>query len=156
MPNVKGAMLPKHVSFVTNLRYDANTGCWNWTACHRCDNPACFNPKHLFIGTDSDNQIDRVSKRRHNHAIKTHCKHGHPLSGDNLMINSVKGSRQCKTCRNAWNNAYRRRLGIPAFDYVNHQKDLSRHRKYIGPLLGNGRFFSSPCGRAKRLELAIQ
>lgn len=32
--------------------------------CHRCDNPACGNPEHLFIGTQSDNIADRVNKKR--------------------------------------------------------------------------------------------
>jgi HNH endonuclease len=33
--------------------------------CHRCDNPPCCNPKHLFIGSRQDNNADKVSKRRH-------------------------------------------------------------------------------------------
>lgn len=32
--------------------------------CHHCDNPGCFNPKHLFIGTAKDNIIDASRKGR--------------------------------------------------------------------------------------------
>lgn len=35
--------------------------------CHRCDNPACIEPAHLFVGTNSDNQVDAVRKGRNAH-----------------------------------------------------------------------------------------
>jgi hypothetical protein len=32
--------------------------------CHRCDNPACCNPSHLFVGTNHENRLDSKRKGR--------------------------------------------------------------------------------------------
>lgn len=54
--------------------------------CHRCDNPPCCNPAHLFLGTNQDNTADRNAKSRQ--ARGDVLRHGHHRRG--TQVNTSK------------------------------------------------------------------
>jgi hypothetical protein len=67
---------------------------------HACDNRACVRPDHLFLGTTTDNNVDRSLKGRtiNQNMSKSICKRGHPLVGDNVYHDPI-GKRRCRECR---------------------------------------------------------
>ncbi len=69
---------------------------------HRCDNPPCVRPDHLFLGTQADNLRDMHTKNRQAgppavNARKTRCIHGHPFDATNTAM-LPNGHRRCRAC----------------------------------------------------------
>ena len=54
--------------------------------CHRCDNPRCVNPKHLFLGTQSHNMKDAFKKGRLGNRKGIHNTHSKISEADVLEI----------------------------------------------------------------------
>lgn len=76
----KGAVTPsgygQHIPWINNetlsahrLAYLIHYGEFDRKLCvlHKCDNPPCVNPEHLFLGTHKENTQDMLRKGRRNH-----------------------------------------------------------------------------------------
>lgn len=74
---------------------------------HLCRNHPCCNPLHLEDVPTRINLL-RGNSLQSKNAIKTHCIHGHPLSGDNLYVQiTPQGShRYCRKCAEHRTRAY--------------------------------------------------
>ena len=63
---------------------------------NRCPHRRCVNPAHLEATTPRVNVLRSGGVAAHN-ATKTECPKGHPLSGDNLMLDGRR--RTCRICK---------------------------------------------------------
>lgn len=70
--------------------------------CHSCDNRACVNPSHLWVGTNDDNQRDKKAKGR---------AANNPVSGS---AHYLYGKQHSEATRAKLRAAWQRRKGVAA------------------------------------------
>lgn len=66
-PNGYGRISKRTFGFILAHRYakhEAGNDVKGVCVLHRCDNPICVNPDHMFLGTNKDNSQDMVRKGR--------------------------------------------------------------------------------------------
>jgi hypothetical protein len=71
-------------------------------ACHSCDNPGCVNPKHIWVGNQSENILDAYSKGRRISSGRPRpvfCKNGHLYTEQNSYFEPVTNYIHCKICK---------------------------------------------------------
>jgi len=101
---------------------------------HLCRNTCCCNSSHLELVPKRVNWERSVDSPTRINALKTHCKNGHLLAGENLE--ETKKGRRCRTCHKA--DSLRRhyakgKIRVP----VTHCP--RRHDKRIVGMLSNSR-----------------
>lgn len=66
---------------------------------HKCDNPSCVNPEHLFLGTNQDNINDKCLKGRQS-CLKGSRNGNAKLTEDDIkVIRSIKGRSNSSIAR---------------------------------------------------------
>jgi hypothetical protein len=62
---------------------------------HLCRNPPCVRPSHL----EPVPPVINTARGLNGAMMRTHCPHGHPYAGDNLMYVPSKNGRKQRRCR---------------------------------------------------------
>lgn len=60
--------------------------------CHKCDNPSCINPKHLFLGTHRENMLDAKVKGRMARGERARSTKITETTAKNIKIDITDGS----------------------------------------------------------------
>lgn len=64
---------------------------------HKCDNPACVRPSHLFLGSHADNMADKMQKGRHRYGTSHGEKHGRAKLTEPQVLTILRDRKDATT-----------------------------------------------------------
>lgn len=111
--------------------------------CHKCDNPPCVRPDHLYDGTIEDNARDR----RERGVLSDTCAKGHPRDV-NLRIYGKNKKRTCRECGRASSREHYRKGGDMA-RMAAADKARERRASKFGYEVGGREVVGRGCGWSK-------
>lgn len=113
------------------LAYEIANGCApdSLVVCHRCDNPGCVNPSHLFAGTQRENMADASAKQRLTNKHLGEDAPAHTKARRAAYAENPEPFRERKRARYVQDADNQRARGL-AYYRANREARLAKMREY--------------------------
>ena len=101
--------------------------------CHKCDNPSCVNPKHLFLGTQKDNMEDAYRKGRIDNFIRATGSGNNSATLTDEQVNCIREEYSNGATLEYLKNKYKHS------NIVKIVRNIAYHNKDYAPINGNAK-----------------